>query len=169
MSVVVTIFAAIGLVVVIVYLIYYLYVYIKHRVEQKILSEQNPPGPYMQNSGIKCPDYWVNSGLDSNGNYKCHNSFNVSSVNPSTGSYAGKCNSSDMTFLKVKDGYTWESNNPNGLTSYTDKEKYDFLHSPADANTISRCDWINYCGPSSSIQGIWSGVNEICNSPAPVS
>ena len=41
----------------------------KNRTEKRIMSEINPPGQYMQNSGIKCPDYCVNTGIDSNGNY----------------------------------------------------------------------------------------------------
>jgi hypothetical protein len=166
MSVVVTILAAIGLIFVISYLIYYLYIYLQNKSKQRFIENINPPGSYMQNSGIKCPDYWVNTGLDPSGNYQCHNSFNVASVNPTTGSYANKCNATDMVFLKVDDGRTWEYNNPNGLTSYNELDRYNFLKQSVP-NSISRCDWINNCGPSSSVQGIWSGVNEICNAPAP--
>jgi hypothetical protein len=127
----------------------------------------NPPGPYMQNSGIKCPDYWVNTGIDANGNYICTNSFNVPSINPTTGVASGLCNPNTMTFTPVQKGHTWEMNNPNGLTSYSDLEKYNFLNNSKASSSVTRCQWINNCGPSSNIQGIWSGVNEICNSPAP--
>lgn len=164
-SIVITIFAVIGLIVIISYLIYYLWVYIKHRKTQKIISEINPPGSYMQNSGIKCPDYWVNTGIDANGNYLCKNSFNVQSTKTNTGTYAGKCNSDQMSFTSVAKGNTWEYNNPDGLTSYSDTDKYNFVNNSAVDGSLSRCQWINNCGPSSNIQGIWSGVNEICNSP----
>lgn len=164
MSAVVTVLAAIGLIVVISYLIYYLYEFIKYKMDQKVSDDVNPPNNYMQNSGIKCPDYWVNTGIDINGNYKCHNSFNIETVNPTSGSYAGKCNPVDMVFPEIDSGYTWEYGDPNGLTSYTDQEKYDFLNKSVDGS-LTRCQWINYCGPSTNVQGIWSGVNEICNNP----
>ena len=164
MSAVVTVLAAIGLIVVISYLIYYLYEYIKYRMDRKIAENTNPPNNYMQNSGIKCPDYWVNTGIDKDGNYKCTNSFNIETVNPTTGSYQGKCNPTEMVFPPIKNGYTWEFGDPDGLTSYTDQEKYDFLNK-SSGQSLSRCQWINYCGPSANTQGIWSGINEICNTP----
>jgi hypothetical protein len=168
-SIVVTILAAIGLIVIIAYLVYYLWLYMKHRSTQKIIADINPPGSYMQNSGIKCPDYWVNTGVDANGNYICKNSFNIQTHNPKTGTYAGKCSSDQMLFTPVASGNTWEYGNPNGLTSLSDKDKYNFATTSAVSGSLSRCQWINNCGPSSNIQGIWSGVNEICNSPPPSS
>jgi len=164
MSAVVTVLAAIGLIVIISYLIYYLYEYMKYQMDKKTAENTNPPSNYMQNSGIKCPDYWVNTGIDRDGNYKCTNSFNIETVNPTTGNYKGKCNPTDMTFPHIDDGYTWEFGDPDGLTSYSDQEKYDFLNK-SYGNSLSRCQWINYCGPSTNTQGIWSGINEICNTP----
>lgn len=174
MSIFVNILAAIGLVVIISYACFYLYQYIQYKNTQLTISQINPPGDYMQNSGIKCPDYWVNTELDSNGNYVCKNSFNIQSNNPTTGKNANKCNPTQMTFSPLDNGYTWQYGNPNGLTSYTDQQKYNFLKSNksvlnpnATSTLISRCDWINSCGPESNVQGIWSGVNEICNLPPP--
>ena len=166
MSVIVNIFAAIGIIFLILFSIYYLFKYFKNRTEKKIISEINPPGQYMQNSGIKCPDYWVNTGIDSNGNYICKNSFNIASVNPTTGTAAGKCDSTQMVFTPIQSGYTWEYGNPNGLTSYTSSEKYNFLNTTNSTSPLTRCQWINSCGPSSNVQGIWSGVNDICNNPS---
>lgn len=163
-AIIVNILAVIALIIIISYVIYYIYKYWKNRKNQYIASVMNPPGSYMQNSGVKCPDYWVNTGIDSNGNYLCKNSFNIPTVNPSKGIAAGKCNSDQLTFTPVSNGYTWELNDPNGLTSYTDKEKYDFLNT-SSKNSLTRCQWINNCGPSSNVQGIWSGVNEVCNNP----
>jgi hypothetical protein len=163
-SIVVNILAGLAVLIIICYIIKYLWDLYKHRKDLKINSQINPPGSYMQNSGIKCPDYWVNTGVDPDGNYKCHNSFNIETVNPTSGSYAGKCNPVDMRFPHIDSGYTWEYGDPDGLTSYTDQEKYDFLNKSV-GNSISRCQWINYCGPSTNVQGIWSGVNEICNNP----
>jgi hypothetical protein len=167
-SVIINILALIGLVVIIGYLIYYFYQYLQNKTNQVIANNMNPPGPYMQNSGIKCPDYWVNTGVDANGNYICKNSFNINTINPTTGSMAGKCSSDQLVFSPTQKGYTWEYNNPNGLTSLTKQEQYNFLNANGTA-PISRCQWINSCGPSTNVQGIWSGVNEICNSPPPSS
>jgi hypothetical protein len=165
-SVIVNILAIIALIIIISYIIIYIYNYFQKKQNQHIASIIMPPGPYMQNSGIKCPDYWVNTGVDTNGNYICKNSFNIASVNPTTGVAAGKCNSEQLSFTPIDSGYTWEMNNPNGLTSYTREQKYNFLNTSSVNNSLTRCQWINNCGPSSNVQGIWSGVNEICNGPS---
>jgi len=163
-SVIINIFAIIGLIIIITYAIRYLYLYVRKKESQKIAMSANPPGNYMQNSGIKCPDYWVNIGYDSSGNYLCKNSFNIATNNPTTGIAAGKCNSKEMIFSPVKSGYTWEYGNPHNLTTLSDDEKYDFLNK-SSPSSLSRCQWINYCGPNPNVQGIWSGVNDICNHP----
>jgi hypothetical protein len=161
MSVVVNILASIGLIVIIIYLIYYTYEYMKYRNHISVISQINPPPSYMQNSGIKCPDYWVNTGVDSKGNYICKNSFGLKSGNNDGSSYCSnvQCYDDDnnTTFPPIKSKYTWEYGNPNGMTSLTDKEKYDFV------NSSNRCKWLNCCGPSKNIQAVWSGVNETCN------
>jgi hypothetical protein len=160
MSVIVNILAAIGLIVIISYVIHYLYVYIKKNQNKIDISQINPPADYMQNTGITCPDYWVNTGVDSKGNYVCKNLFNVK-VNSDS-----KCNSKEMSFSPIQSGYTWEYNNPNGLKSLSDDDKYTFLTKAGSTNGLTtRCDWINKCGPSPTTQGVWQGVNEICNNP----
>jgi hypothetical protein len=159
MSVVVNILAAIGLIVIITYIIYYLYKYIKKRMDYQIAAEMNPPGNYMQNTGLRCPDYWVNTGIDANGNYICKNSFNILTNQDE------QCNATQLSFPPLPAGQTWEYGNPNGLTSMSDSDKYNFLNNNAVAGSISRCQWINKCGPARNTQGIWSGVNEICNNP----
>ena len=76
-SVVINIFAVIGLVVILIYIIYYLWNNLQQKNFKMIESRINPPSEYMQQSGVKCPDYWVNTGVDANGNYICKNSYNV--------------------------------------------------------------------------------------------
>jgi hypothetical protein len=161
-SVIINILAIVALVIIITYAARYLYLYVRKKESEKIAKSINPPGSYMQNSGIKCPDYWVNTGFDSSGNYICKNSFNIPSNNPTTGIATGKCNFKEMVFPPVENNYTWEYGNPNGLTSYSDEDKYNLLNK-AVPGSISRCNWVNYCGANPSIQGIWSGVNEICH------
>ena len=165
MSVIINILAFIGMVVIISYLIYYLYVYIKNRAAKQIAASIYPPGEYMQNTGVKCPDYWVNTGIDAGtGNYICNNSFNV----PLQQNANASCKSDTIMFSPVTSGSTWEYGNPNNLTSYSDIDKYNFLTTPGTA-PLSRCDWVNKCGSAANIQGTWSGINEICNQPAPTS
>lgn len=163
MSVIVNILAAIGLIVIISYVVYYLYQYFENKQIQKTISIMNPPGSYMQNTGIMCPDYWVNAGVDSNGNYICKNEFNIPVNNN------GSCNPKQMSFTPIPSGQTWEYGNPNGLTSMTSNDQYNFLSNSAVSGSISRCSWINQCGPNTTTQGIWQGVNEMCNSPPPSS
>ena len=165
MNVIINILAGIALCILFFYIIRYLYKYMKNRQNQYIASITNPPGSYMQTSGIKCPDYWVNTGIDSNNNYICKNSFNIQTVNPASGPAAGLCNAEQLLFPPVESGYTWEMNNPNGLTSYSDSQKYNFVNTFAVDNSLTRCQWINSCGPATNVQGIWSGVNDVCNHP----
>lgn len=165
MSVVVNILAVVGLIIIIAVLIHYLFKYINRKKKQAIAAAMNPPGDYMQNTGIKCPDYWVNVGIDSDGNYICKNSFNIQTNNPNTGPFAGKCNPNQMTFSPIEKDHTWEYGNPTGLTSYGDLHKYNFVTKNTNKGTMTRCDWINNCGPNPNTQGIWSGVNELCNNP----
>jgi len=134
--------------------------YWKNKQLQNIAALVNPPGAYMQNSGIKCPDYWVYTGTDKDGNYICNNSFNIPTVttlNPA-------CNTTQLNFNPVQPGYTWEMGNPDGLTSYTYDQMNSFVNT-SGAAPLSRCQWINSCGPATNVQGIWTGVNEVCNTP----
>ena len=158
MSVIVNILAAFGLIIIFVYVFYYLYQYVVKKMKQKIISNINPPGSYMQSSGIRCPDYWVNTGVDRKGNYICKNSFNIQTNN--------ECDSNNLLFPPVEDGFTWEYGNPNGLTSYSDEQRYNFLNNrSSNKGSLTRCQWINKCGPINNVQGVWSGINEVCNNP----
>lgn len=163
-QIVVNILAAVGLLVIIGYLCYLLYKYVKDRQEQVVIKSVYPPGDYMQNTGIKCPDYWVNTGVDSAGNYICKNSFNIQTNN------SGMCKSDFMNFSPIGNKNTWEYGNPNGLTSYSDRERYDFVNDQLKGQLkgdISRCQWINECGPTSDVQGTWTGVDAVCNGGQP--
>lgn len=162
LSIIVNILAVIGLIVIISYIIYYIYSYIEKKNKKAFVATINPPPSYMQNTGLRCPDYWVNTGIDDKGNFICKNSFNIETNNPTIGKFANKCNSEQMAFTPIDDGYTWDYNNPK-LETLDDVAKYNFLQSSLVPNSISRCDWINNCGPSSNTQGVWTGVNEICN------
>lgn len=158
-EILVSILAIIGFFIIISWVIYFLYTLIKKRAMISAASKINPPSDYMQSSGIKCPDYWVNVGVDKKGSYICKNSFNIKTNNNP------KCNSEIATFAPMRPGYTWEYGNPNGLTTLTPDQKYDFLNEAKIPGGLTRCDWINRCGSRHNLQGIWQGVNEICNNP----
>ena len=98
-SVVINIFAVIGLLVILIYIIYYLWNSLQQKNFKMIESRINPPSEYMQQSGIKCPDYWVNTGADSSGNYLCKNSYDVDVVKSNNGSCSkiSSCNNSFST------------------------------------------------------------------------
>jgi hypothetical protein len=173
MNIVINILAVVGFIILLSYLISYIYYYFKHRAEQVKMSEVNPPYQYMQQTGIKCPDYWVNTGVDEKGNYICKNMFNLDVHRSTTQTTDGMCKNincySDgtgkdktVTFSGLGPKKTWEPNNPNGMTSYDDKEKYSFVNA-AGTGTTSRCDWINCCGPKDNMKGVWQGVQSTCS------
>lgn len=165
-NIVINILAIVGFVILISYLISYIYYYFKKRNEQKIMLQVNPPYQYMQQSGIKCPDYWVNTGVDAKGNYICKNMFNLNVNTKTDRTKIGesaidtcdgiKCFNNDtekiVKFSSMDNKSTWEPNNPNGKTSLSDKEKFTFVNNKytdktdSNNNTTSRCDWIRCCG-----------------------
>jgi hypothetical protein len=181
-NIVINILAIVGFVILISYLISYIYYYFKSMNDQTLIQQINPPPQYMQQSGIKCPDYWVNTGVEADGTYICKNMFNLN-VNTSTVTNkkedSAKCadvkcfnNFSEKTikFSPIDSKNTWEPNDPNGKKSYTDKEKYKFVTSKG-TGTTSRCDWIKCCGggvtddddaKSWSTKGVWQGVQNTC-------
>jgi len=167
---IINILAIVGFVVLISYLISYIYYYVKNKKEERLMTQVNPPSQYMQQSGIKCPDYWVNTGVDDKGNYICKNMFNLNvhnSTTPTRGSCSGvKCyqnkDDREILFSSVNEKNTWEPNNPNGKTSYTDNEKYNFV-TTSGSGTTSRCDWIKCCGSKSNTKGVWQGVQNTCS------
>ena len=71
-----------------------------------------------------------------------------------------------VDFPIIPAGKTWELGNPGGLTSLTDKERYDFVRSNT-TNNKSRCGWIKDCGINTGVDAVWQGVNKICNSVDP--
>lgn len=155
--------AILGFIILISYTISYLIEYYKQVVANAANKKINPPYAYMQNNGIKCPDYLSNTGNNTT-SYTCSNrDFNINTKD-------SKCfsNTANKTvdFPIIPAGKTWELGNPGGLTSLTDKERYDFVRSNT-TNNKSRCDWIKDCGINTGVDAVWQGVNKICNSVDP--
>lgn len=172
MSTIINIFAFLGFIFLLSVFIYYVYKYFKNKQLLKDISLVYPPGDYMQETGIKCPDYWVNSGTDSNGNYECQNRFNIPVIKNRNASCENvNCTATNDNnkayFNSVPNSKTWEIGNPNGLKSMSDQEKYDFLTGDAGSATSNRCNWINCCGGSAGTKSPWTGVYDICQNPNP--
>ena len=156
--------AIIGLLILLSYAISYLIEYFKKRSAEAANKKIMPPPAYMQNSGIKCPDYLSSVGGDKK-MYMCSNrDFNINTRGGS------KCfsNTENQTveFPILPDGKTWEFGNPSGLKTMTDKERWDFVRTNVEGNP-TRCDWINNCGSADGVKGVWQGVERICNMSDP--
>jgi len=149
MDAIIRIFAFVGIITIIVYLIFKLWAYYTAIAERRRKAAIRPPLDYMNNIGIKCPDYWVYAGTDGSGNYKCVNKFNLDVAN------AGKCctNTTDNTavFKALGSDKNWET--------MTDDEKTSFLNEELPG-VGSRCNWISNC------KGVWLGVQNICSKPS---
>lgn len=163
-SFVINFFAVIGLLILISYLISYIVEYFK---EQRLKSANNkimPPPAYMQATGLRCPDYLSNSGASKEA-YTCSNKdFNINVNDPDT-CYSNTENKSVM-FPVIPDGKTWELGNPNGLTTMTQQDKWNFVRANIEGNP-SRCDWIDKCGSAKGVNAVWQGVKRWCDMTDP--
>ena len=174
-SIVTNILAVIGLIVLFAYIVYYLWKYLQDKNQEELDMKVSPPYDYMQQTGVKCPDYWINTGTDDKG-YTCKNVNNIATPIKSSNSTCSniKCNidgdATSVKFSLLPAGKTWESGDPNGLTSMTDAEKQSFVTTKVEGTTSSRCDWIKCCGAyntgNSMNNAVWLGINDVCNSAA---
>ena len=150
MQAIVKIFAAIGFVVILFYLSTRLWEYFKSSGEATDKAKIRPPLDYMNDIGIKCPDYWTYVGNDSNGNYQCVNTFNLHVKKP-TECYSDITNQM-MVFKALQDGQNW--------SDMSDDDRKNFVKTQNASGTIlnntNRCDWTNKCG------AIWLGVSDKC-------
>ena len=158
MSAFVNVLAMIGILFLIYSFIRYLVHAFSKRRDRNMAMKQNPPSEYMQTTGSQCADYIVNTGVDKNGNTMCKNLFHIK-MNPN-----GVCNQEVIKFSPIPSGYTFEYGNPDGLTTLSYEDKYNFYNSKGSGD-ISRCDYLNQCGPNPNVQAVWSGVSEVCNNP----
>lgn len=158
--------AILGFIIIISYFISYLIEYFKKVSADAANKQINPPLAYMQNNGIRCPDYLSNTATTPNA-YTCSNrDFNIN-VNQDTCSFKNT-NNQLLDFPIIPPGKTWELGNPGGLKSLTNKEKWDFVRTKADSeDSMSRCDWIKKCGSKKGIDAVWQGVNKLCSTSDP--
>ena len=156
MSLLVNGLALLGLIFIIVFSLIMIVRAIKKRTQQVMLLKQRPTADYMQNIGLKCPDYWYLNNTD-NTNYYCSNNQKLKvppvSTNPNCPNV--KClNPSGMAqFTVLPSSQTW--------ATMSDADKKAFVNQTG-TNTISRCQWIKCCGQNNK-PAVWLGVANQCN------
>lgn len=105
-----------------------------------------PPLDYMRNIGVKCPDYWVYMGADTNreGYHICKNVYNIPVHNPEN-----RVCYSDM------EGKTKSFKDANmGSDGKMDKTA-----------ERERCEFVAQCGPSAEMKASWLGISSEQMSP----
>ncbi len=147
MEAIIKIFAFLGFVVLLYYLILRIWDYYKKSGEKSRKSQIRPPLEYMNEIGIKCPDYWTYNGKDSSGNYQCLNSFDLQLKNNENDQCYSNSSQKMMIFKALQEGKDWNTMSEDEQKSFVKNEK---------ANNKSRCEWASQCG------AVWLGVNDKC-------
>jgi hypothetical protein len=156
MSIIVNILATLGLIGILVVVIYYIWKYIDKMNKNAAIAKERPTPTYMEQVGLKCPDYWVYKDNDANGNYICEDS-NKLMVQYDKNKDAKCVNSTtnQVVFSKFDSKTPWAEMN--------DEERIKFTASKVGSG-YSRAEWIKKCGPNVgrgvSTRAIWSGLEK---------
>lgn len=140
------ILAFIGLIIVL-WFFYWLYFHELNKSKKNVqINRRRPSDKYMENVGLKCPDYWVYTGDDQEGNYMCKNTFNIDVKTPKDNYQCFDPNTNIKTFSIIK---KWENKS---------KEERKDLAS-------TRCKWIQNCGAAEipTSKAVWLGVDQYCS------
>ncbi len=151
MQAIVKIFAFIGFVTILVYLTFRLWDYFKSQSDKADKAKIRPPLDYMNDVGIKCPDYWTYVGNGKNGNYQCVNTFQLHVKDPSK-CYSDISNKM-MIFKALQEGQNWSDMSDDDRTNFV---KTQIASGDNILNNTNRCDWTNKCG------AVWLGVGDKC-------
>jgi len=150
--------AILGIIFILVLVIVIIVKIVKYQTQQAMLSLQRPTPDYMQNIGMKCPDYWYLNNTD--GKYYYCNKTNDSKYNVpriSTNPNCSNVSCTDSTgvakFTILPSTQQW--------ASMTVDDKKKFVNNN-DSNTISRCKWVKCCGQNKK-SAVWLGVSNQCN------
>jgi hypothetical protein len=163
MSAVINVLAVVGFLAIIIYVIYNIWKYFDKVNRENTLAKIRPSATYMQNVGIKCPDYWDLVKVDETGNYVCQDTYGLITKYQEVDRARDMSNCVDINlssspsdydkvaFVGLGDGFHWDT--------MTDEEKIAFT---AKANkdgvgSVSRADWIRECGAGPGINAVWSG------------
>jgi hypothetical protein len=148
MEAIIKILAFVAIVIILIFLITRIWDYYKKQSKKMEESKIRPPLEYMNDVGIKCPDYWTYVGKSSDGTtYKCVNTFQLP-VKDVSKCYTSNTDDKMYEFKALTEGINWNN--------MSDKERKDFVKSQYSTE-LSRCGWLTACG------GVWLGVEDKCN------
>ncbi len=155
MSVLVNILATIGLVGILIVVIYYIWKYIDKMNKDAAIAKERPTPTYMQQVGLKCPDYWIHRSYDRNGNYICEDVNDLMVKYEKDNGNCRNTTTKQMTFSKIDPNTPW--------TKMSDDDRKKFVATKVGSN-YSRAQWIKQCGPNVgrgvSTRAIWSGLEK---------
>jgi hypothetical protein len=150
--------AILGIIFILVLVIVIIVRIVKYQNKQTILSLQRPTPDYMQNIGMKCPDYWYLNNTDSN-YYYCtktnDNNYKVpaKSLNPNCSKISCTDSTGIAKFTVLPSSQKW--------VTMSDSDKKSFVNK-SDSSAISRCNWIKCCGQNKK-SAVWLGIANQCN------
>lgn len=104
-----------------------------------------PPVSYMQQIGVKCPDYWEDMGPDPNNanNHICQNTLNV----PVNSDNKAQCYDNQELLQKSFRTIDWNS-------QFNKKNK-----KLSGDGIKGMCDFTLNCGPTKNQEASWLGIN----------
>lgn len=155
MSVLLNIFASIGLLAIMVVIIYYIWKYIDKMNKDAALMKERPSPTYMEQVGLKCPDYWMYMGVDGNGNYICKDTQGLMKAYGKDSDSKCVNSSGQVVFPKFDSKVSWGD--------MKNEDKITFTASKVGSG-YSRSEWIKKCGPNVgsgvSTRAVWSGLEK---------
>lgn len=157
----INILAAIGTLTVIILIIYWTWNYMVKKNKQKKEDNERPTPSYMQEIGVKCPDYWDYVGTNSTtGNYTCYNRNNLSLK--SGDSCYTDASARTTEFVPLKPDYKWKDMNGNDRKEFVNDTGTD----SSGTALQSRCEWIQSCGFDMGADmisaAVWMGISNYC-------
>ena len=155
-----TIFATIGFV----FIILYSFWFIMNRMNEKQdnVVTNNIPANYMQEVGVRCPDYYINN-MNNNTISSCKNSYNLNQSMDGSGNSTNP-NCPNVTCYDNVNNKTVLFDKINNWDTMNDTERSDAVNRKVDG-TLSRCDWIRCCGPklgTKYTQQPWVEIQNYC-------
>lgn len=155
----VNVLAMIGFLAIIIYVIYSIWNYFDKINRENTLSKIRPTLTYMQNVGVKCPEYWDLVEVDKDSNYVCQDTFqlmkkyehddDVNCVDSALGAANGYHR---MSFVGMPEGMNW--------VTMTEQQRMDFVAkaNESGSGSVSRANWIRKCGSGPGANAVWSGL-----------
>ena len=153
MDALIKVMAFIGFVVIIIYLIYRFWNYFIFINNKRKNASIRPPLEYMNNIGIKCPDYWTYKGISANGNYICENTFDLPFKNNNKECYTDS-NSKITEFGALSDSQNWQDMSEDDRKNFIKTSKASTV--TTTTSNENRCAFTQYC------QSVWLGVQNQC-------